>query len=67
MVEVDNPTQHLAPVWARYTEIVAERGEGAYLYGRDGRRYLDFTCGIGVTNTGHCHPRVVEAAQRAAR
>ena len=64
MIEIDNPTQHLAPVWARYTEIVAERGEGAYLYGRDGRRYLDFTCGIGVTNTGHCHPRVVAAAQQ---
>ena len=64
MIEIDNPTQHLAPVWARYTEIVAERGVGSYLYGRDGRRYLDFTCGIGVTNTGHCHPRVVAAAQQ---
>jgi 4-aminobutyrate aminotransferase len=62
MVTTD-PQEHLAPVWARYTDIVAVRGEGAYLYGRDGRRYLDFTCGIGVTNTGHCHPRVVAAAQ----
>jgi 4-aminobutyrate aminotransferase len=42
---------------------VAERGEGAYIISTDGRRYLDFTCGIGVTNTGHCHPRVVAAAQ----
>jgi len=53
-------------VWTRYTEILAERGEGAYLYGADGRRYLDFTCGIGVTNTGHCHPKVVAAAQAQA-
>jgi 4-aminobutyrate aminotransferase len=34
-----------------------------YLYDEDGRRFLDFTAGIGVTSTGHCHPRVVAAAQ----
>lgn len=37
-----------------------------YLYDEEGRRYLDFTAGIGVTSTGHCHPKVVEAAQRQA-
>jgi 4-aminobutyrate aminotransferase len=42
---------------------VAERGEGIYIFSTDGRRFLDFTCGIGVTNTGHCHPKVVAAAQ----
>ena len=31
-----------------------------------GNKYLDFTCGIGVTNTGHCHPRVVEAIRKQA-
>ncbi len=56
----------LAPVWARYTDILAERGEGAYLCDVEGRGYLDFTCGIGVTNTGHCHPRVVEAIREQA-
>jgi 4-aminobutyrate aminotransferase len=56
-------TRHLAPVWGHYTNILAVRGEGAYLVADDGRRYLDFTCGIGVTNTGHCHPQVVAAAQ----
>jgi len=45
------------------TPVVAERGEGVHLFGTDGRRYLDFTAGIGVTSTGHCHPRVVAAAQ----
>ncbi|MZD06426.1 aminotransferase class III-fold pyridoxal phosphate-dependent enzyme [Streptomyces sp. SID5785] len=45
------------------TPVVAQRGEGVHLYGVDGRRYLDFTAGIGVTSTGHCHPRVVAAAQ----
>ncbi len=56
----------ISPVLSRYTPIVAERGEGAYIYDQDGTRYLDFSAGIGVTNTGHCHPRVVEAVQEQA-
>jgi len=47
----------------RMTELVLERGEGSYVYTTEGAKYLDMTCGIGVTNTGHCHPRVVKAAQ----
>jgi 4-aminobutyrate aminotransferase len=46
------------------TGVLAARGEGVYLYDEDDRRFLDFTAGIGVTSTGHCHPRVVAAAQR---
>jgi 4-aminobutyrate aminotransferase len=57
---------HLSPVWYRYTGIVANRGEGSYIVAEDGKRYLDFTCGIGVTNTGHCHPKVVQAIQKQA-
>jgi len=60
------PEFYLSPVWTRYTPIVAERAEGATVYDRDGTRYLDFTCGIGVTNTGHCHPNVVRAVQEQA-
>ncbi len=56
----------ISPVWTRYTPIVAERAEGAYIYDQDGTRYLDFTSGIGVTNTGHCHPKVVQAIQEQA-
>lgn len=41
-------------------------GEGIYLYDEVGNRYIDFTSGIGVTNTGHCHPRVVQAIQDQA-
>ena len=37
-------------------------GQGSWLIDADGRRWLDLTSGIGVTNVGHCHPRVVEAA-----
>ncbi len=53
----------LSPVWARYTSIVADHAQGCYIYAENGDRYLDFSSGIGVTNTGHCHPRVVAAAQ----
>lgn len=57
---------HVSPVWSRYTPIIASRAEGCYVYDQNGTQYLDFTCGIGVTNTGHCHPRVVEAIRQQA-
>jgi 4-aminobutyrate aminotransferase len=57
---------HLSPVWTRIFNFVAERAEGSYIYTVDGRKLLDFTCGIGVTNTGHCHPRVVAAIREQA-
>ncbi len=56
------------PVWSRYTDLVVERGVGSWIETIDGDRYLDYTCGIGVTNTGHAHPRVVAAiAEQAGR
>jgi 4-aminobutyrate aminotransferase len=54
------------PVWGRITNLVVERGEGSWLVTRDGERYLDYSSGIGVTNTGHAHPRVVAAIQDQA-
>ncbi|AEF42044.1 aspartate aminotransferase family protein [Hoyosella subflava] len=53
----------ISPLLKQATPVTVDHGEGCYLYGTDGRRYLDFTAGIGVTSTGHCHPRVVEAAR----
>jgi 4-aminobutyrate aminotransferase len=58
--------QNLSPVWTRIFSVEVDHGQGSYLYDIQGNRYLDFTCGIGVTNTGHCHPRVVEAIQKQA-
>lgn len=55
--------KHLAPAWYLTAPLEVTHGEGVYLYTRDGRRYLDFVSGYGVVSTGHCHPRVVEAAQ----
>lgn len=56
----------LSPILKQATPVVAVRGAGVHLFDAAGRRYLDFTAGVGVTSTGHCHPRVVEATQRQA-
>src|SRR5262245_48064019 len=55
--------RHVSATNARSFDIVAERGEGSYLFDVNGERYLDFTCGIAVNNVGHCHPSVVKAAK----
>ena len=59
-------TQRLSPVWSRSSDFFVDHGQGIYLYTTGGQRYIDFTSGIGVTNTGHAHPRVVEAIQNQA-
>ncbi len=53
---------------SNYARLPVEfvRGEGVYLYNREGDRYLDLLSGIGVNNVGHCHPQVVEAIERQA-
>jgi 4-aminobutyrate aminotransferase len=56
----------LSPAWTHLTTMQPEKAEGIYLYDADGHAYIDFTSGIGVTNTGHCHPRVVKAIQAQA-
>src|SRR5229473_7254657 len=40
--------------------VVAERGEGVWVYTNDGERYLDLYGGHAVAGTGHCHPHVVK-------
>lgn len=57
--------ESVIPSYARLpVELV--RGEGAWLWDAEGERYLDFLCGISVTNLGHCHPRVVAAVREQA-
>ncbi|MGN6762740.1 MAG: aspartate aminotransferase family protein [Leifsonia sp.] len=53
----------LSPILKQATPVVVDHASGSWIYGTDGERYLDFTTGIGVTSTGHCHSRVVEAAR----
>jgi predicted acetylornithine/succinylornithine family transaminase len=52
-------------VIGNYARLPVEfvRGEGALLWDAEGNEYLDFLCGISVTNLGHCHPRVVDAVR----
>jgi acetylornithine/N-succinyldiaminopimelate aminotransferase len=40
--------------------------KGIYMFGPDGRKYLDLISGISVSNVGHCHPQVVAAVQKQA-
>ncbi len=63
------PDHSVVPaVWSRITNLDVDRGEGSWLITRDGTRYLDYSSGIGVTNTGHAHPRVAAAiAAQAAK
>ncbi|MBI4115853.1 MAG: acetyl ornithine aminotransferase family protein [Candidatus Omnitrophica bacterium] len=56
----------LSPSLSRPYPFVAEKGEGVWLKDSDGNEFLDFTAGIAVTSTGHCHPRVVRAIQDQA-
>jgi len=46
--------------------IVAERGEGVWVFTSDGERYLDLYGGHAVAGTGHCHPHVVSAIKKQA-
>ncbi|MEX1037047.1 MAG: aspartate aminotransferase family protein [Sneathiella sp.] len=48
-------------------DLSFEKGEGPYLYGNDGRRYLDFAAGIAVSGLGHAHPKLVAALSEQAQ
>lgn len=58
--------QHVAQTSDNPLLLEIERGEGMYLYGPQGKSYLDLIAGIGVSCLGHCHPRVVDAIKRQA-
>ena len=72
MVQAVAPRAQLVPeeliprVVGRYSPVVVDRGQGCYVWDINGERWLDFTSGIAVINTGHCHPRVVAAIQEQA-
>jgi 4-aminobutyrate aminotransferase len=59
---------HLADVWFSVTDLPVVSGKGCWITTTDGTEYLDFTAGIAVASTGHCHPKVTEAiAAQASR
>lgn len=53
----------LSPLLKQATSVVVDSASGSWITDVSGERYLDFTTGIGVTSTGHCHPTVVAAAR----
>jgi acetylornithine/N-succinyldiaminopimelate aminotransferase len=54
------------PTYAR-ADLAFDRGEGAWLYSTDGRKFLDFASGVAVTALGHAHPHLVEALTSQAK
>ncbi len=63
MTLADRCKKVMPPMADRVTDLGITKGEGCYLYTDDGRKILDFACGIAVCNLGHNHPAVVKAAQ----
>lgn len=63
----DNMGYYLAPSMAKdHPNLPVVKEEGCYYYGADGKKYLDFTSGIAVANTGHRHPKIVQSIKDAA-
>jgi 4-aminobutyrate aminotransferase len=58
---LERDARFVSPSYTRVYPLVVERGSGAVIQDVDDNLFLDFTAGIAVTATGHCHPHVVEA------
>src|SRR5438445_5763098 len=63
---LERDQRFVSPSYTRIYPLVAARGSGAVIEDLDGNLFLDFTAGIAVTATGHCHPEVVAAIQDQA-
>jgi 4-aminobutyrate aminotransferase len=64
IIEADD--RIISPSYTRSYPMVTKRGYGAVVEDMDGNTFLDFSAGIAVTSTGHCHPEVVAAIQKQA-
>jgi len=63
---LEGDKQYISPSYTRSYPMVAKRGRGVIVEDVDGNEFLDFSAGIAVTSTGHCHPEVVAAIQKQA-
>ncbi len=73
---MEDAAAHLAELQARWVEhglptyrlppLAFVRGQGGFLFDAEGRAYLDFLCGLGVTSLGHAHPAVSATVARQA-
>src|SRR3989442_14409059 len=58
--------KYISPSYTRSYPLVAKSGRGIVVTDVDGNEFLDFSAGIAVTSTGHCHPEVAAAIQKQA-
>jgi len=63
---IDSDRKYISPSYTRSYPLVAKSASGAIVEDVDGNRFLDFSAGIAVCSTGHCHPDVVRAIQKQA-
>ena len=63
---LEGDVRYVSPSYTRSYPLVAKRGRGVVIEDVDGNEFLDFSSGIAVTSTGHCHPEVVAAIQNQA-
>lgn len=65
LIKQDNT--YVSPSYTRVYPLVAEKAKGLWIHDVDGNLFLDFTAGIAVNATGHCHPHVVKAITDQAK
>jgi 4-aminobutyrate aminotransferase len=63
---LEGDKQYISPSYTRSYPLVAKSGRGVVVTDVDGNEFFDFSAGIAVTSTGHCHPHVVAAIQKQA-
>jgi 4-aminobutyrate aminotransferase len=63
---LEGDEKYISPSYTRSYPLVAKSGRGIVVTDVDGNEFFDFSAGIAVTSTGHCHPHVVAAMQKQA-
>ena len=63
---INQDRTYVSPSYTRYYPLVVEKARGLWVHDVDGNIFLDFTAGIAVCATGHCHPRVIKAIKKQA-
>jgi 4-aminobutyrate aminotransferase len=63
---LEGDEKYVSPSYTRSYPLVAKSGRGIVVTDVDGNEFFDFSSGIAVTSTGHCHPKVVAAIQKQA-
>ena len=64
--EINSRSQEFIENTEHMQEIVADRASGCHVWDTSGRKLFDLTSGIGVTSTGHSHPKVIQAIHEQA-